>query len=73
VEAQSEGTAMRLFGIEMDANSYLPWFATIILLAIAIVGIRLLWPVVTAAWGDIHRRRQDPGHGNAGHQKELVS
>jgi branched-chain amino acid transport system permease protein len=73
VEAQSEGTAMRLFGIEMDANSLPPWFATIILLIIATGGIRLLWPAVTAAWSDIHQKRQNPELRNVGHRKEVVS
>jgi branched-chain amino acid transport system permease protein len=58
VEAQSEGTAMRLFGIDTDAGSFPPWIAAVVLLFAGIFGIRLFWPMVKAAWGEIHLGRQ---------------
>ncbi len=56
VEARTEGTAMRLFGLDMDASAALPWVLAVVFLAFGLVGGRLAWPKVTAAWGEIHLR-----------------
>jgi branched-chain amino acid transport system permease protein len=58
VEGQSEGTALRLFWIDTDAASPVPWIVAAVLLVIGITGLRLLWPRVTAAWADVHLGRQ---------------
>jgi branched-chain amino acid transport system permease protein len=57
VEGQSEGTAMRLFGVATNAASFMPWLIAVVLLVIGLIGGRLAWPFVTAAWNDIHQRR----------------
>ena len=57
VEGQSEGTAMRLFGVATNAASFTPWLIAVVLLVIGLIGGRLAWPFVTAAWNDIHQRR----------------
>lgn len=57
VEAQSEGTVMTLFGVGMDAGSLVPWIVAIVLFVAGLVGGRLAWPFVGAAWHDIHLRR----------------
>ncbi|MGO9004945.1 MAG: branched-chain amino acid ABC transporter permease [Beijerinckiaceae bacterium] len=57
VEAQTEGTAMRLFGFEMDASAAAPWILAVVFLAFGLAAGRLAWPRVTAAWGEIHLRR----------------
>jgi branched-chain amino acid transport system permease protein len=57
VEAGTEGTALKLFGIDMDAASAIPWIVALVFVALGFAGIRLFWPAVSAAWGEIHLRR----------------
>jgi branched-chain amino acid transport system permease protein len=56
VEARTEGTAMRLFGLDMDASAAVPWVLAVVFLAFGLAGGRLAWPKVTEAWSEIHLR-----------------
>jgi branched-chain amino acid transport system permease protein len=57
VEGATQGTAFKLLGIDVDAASTIPWALAAAFLILGVGGIRLFWPAVTAAWGDIHLRR----------------
>jgi branched-chain amino acid transport system permease protein len=57
VEAGTEGTPLKLFGIGMDAASAIPWILALVFVAVGFAGIRFFWPAVSAAWGEIHLRR----------------
>jgi branched-chain amino acid transport system permease protein len=57
VEAQQQGSVMNLFGFSVDAASFVPWIVAGGLFVAGIIGLKLLWPRVSAAWNDIHARR----------------
>jgi branched-chain amino acid transport system permease protein len=58
VEAQSQGTAMRLFGFSTDASAAPPWIVAVLLTVAGVALGRLFWPRVSAAWGQIHLLNQ---------------
>ena len=53
---QSEGTALRLFGVDVDAATARPWIVAVLLFGAGVVAVRLLWPRVGDAWGAVHAR-----------------
>jgi branched-chain amino acid transport system permease protein len=57
VEAGQQGSVMNLFGFSVDASSFVPWVVAAGLFIAGLIGLKLLWPVVSAAWNDIHARR----------------
>jgi branched-chain amino acid transport system permease protein len=54
--ARSEGSAMRLFGFEVDAASLAPWSTAVLLLCGGVGVTWLLWPKVTDAWAVVNVR-----------------
>jgi hypothetical protein len=54
--ARSEGTAMRLFGFEVDAASIGPWLTGLVLFCSGVGLTWLVWPKVTGAWGVVNVR-----------------
>ena len=54
--ARSEGSAMRLFGFEVDAASIGPWLLGLVLFCGGVGLTRLIWPKVTGAWGVVNVR-----------------
>jgi branched-chain amino acid transport system permease protein len=54
--ARSEGSAMRLFGIAVDASSLAPWSIALIVFCGGGGVTWLLWPKVTHAWGAVNVR-----------------
>jgi len=52
--ARSEGSAMNLFGLAIDASSIAPWAAALVLFAGGVATTRLLWPKVADAWGSVN-------------------
>jgi branched-chain amino acid transport system permease protein len=46
-----EGSAMRLFGVDVDAAAIAPWLVALVLLGAGAGLSRLLWPRVEDAWG----------------------
>jgi branched-chain amino acid transport system permease protein len=54
--ARSEGSAMRLFGLEVDASSLAPWSIAVVLLCGGVGVTSLLWPKVTDAWAAVNFR-----------------
>ncbi len=57
-QARSEGSAMRLFGLDVDASTAWPWIVAVGLFVLGASGVRLLWPRVGEAWGDVNARLQ---------------
>ena len=53
---QSEGSTIRLFGVNLDAATAPPWIAAIVLFGAGVVAVRLLWPRVGDAWGAVNER-----------------
>ena len=53
---QSEGTALRLFGVDVDAATARPWIVAVLLFGAGVSAVRLLWPRVGDAWGAVHAR-----------------
>ena len=49
-EARSEGSAMRLFGFDLDASTLPPWIVAIALFALGTGLVLRLWPRVGDAW-----------------------
>ena len=56
--AQSEGSAMSLFGFPVDASSIAPWAGAVVLLAGGVAATWLLWPKVEEAWGAVNKGLQ---------------
>jgi branched-chain amino acid transport system permease protein len=54
--ARSEGSAMRLFGFDVDASTAPPWIVAVLLFVLGTLGVRLLWPRVGDAWGEVNAR-----------------
>jgi branched-chain amino acid transport system permease protein len=54
--ARSEGSAMRLFGFDVDASTGTPWIVAILLFVLGTLGVRQLWPRVGDAWGEVNAR-----------------
>jgi branched-chain amino acid transport system permease protein len=54
--ARSEGSAMRLFGFDVDAASVKPWLAGLVLLCCGVGLTWLVWPKVSGAWGVVNVR-----------------
>jgi hypothetical protein len=59
--ARSEGSAMRLFGFNIDASMAAPWIVAILLFALGTLVVRRLWPRVGDAWGIVNARLQYRG------------
>ena len=59
--ARSEGSAMRLFGFDVDASTALPWIVAALLFVLGVLVVRLLWSKVGDAWGDVNARLQIRG------------
>ena len=53
---QSEGSAIRLFGVNLDAATAPPWIVAVLLFGVGVVAIRLLWPRIGDAWGAVNER-----------------
>jgi branched-chain amino acid transport system permease protein len=53
-EARSEGSAMRLFGFDVDASASTPWIVAIALFLTGTVLVLRLWPRVSDAWGAVN-------------------
>jgi branched-chain amino acid transport system permease protein len=49
-----EGGAASLFGFNVDASSPFPWLVALALLTAGVGSGRLLWPMVTDAWGTVN-------------------
>jgi hypothetical protein len=62
-EARSEGSAMRLFGFDVDASTLPPWIAAVALFASGTVLVLRLWPRVGDAWGAVNARLHFRGEG----------
>jgi branched-chain amino acid transport system permease protein len=54
--ARSEGSAMRLFGFEVDASSLAPWLIAVLLFCGGVGVTWLLWAKVTDAWAVVNFR-----------------
>jgi branched-chain amino acid transport system permease protein len=54
--ARSEGSAMRLFGFDVDSASPAPWLVGMVLLGVGLACVRWLWPGVETAWGTVNAR-----------------
>ena len=57
-EARSEGSAMRLFGFDVDASTAAPWIVAAALFVAGTVLVLKLWPRVSDAWGAVNARVQ---------------
>jgi branched-chain amino acid transport system permease protein len=55
-EARSEGSAMRLFGFDVDASALPPWIVAVALFVAGTVLVLRLWPRVGDAWGAVNAR-----------------
>ncbi len=55
-QVQSTGTAMRLFGVDVDVAAERPWIVAVLLFGAGVIAVRLLWPRVGDAWGAVHAR-----------------
>ena len=53
-EARSEGSAMRLFGFDVDASAPSPWIVAVALFVAGTVLVLRLWPRVGDAWGAVN-------------------
>jgi branched-chain amino acid transport system permease protein len=53
---QSEGSIVRLFGVNVDAATAPPWIVAFVLLGAGVVAVRLLWRQVGDAWGAVNER-----------------
>jgi branched-chain amino acid transport system permease protein len=62
-EARSEGSAMRLFGFDLDASTLPPWIVAIALFASGTALVLRLWPRVGDAWGAVNTRLHFRGEG----------
>jgi branched-chain amino acid transport system permease protein len=62
-EARSEGSAMRLFGFDVDASTPPPWIVAVALFAAGTVLVLRLWPRVGDAWGAVNARLHFRGEG----------
>lgn len=51
VKEASDGPAMHFLGLALNSNSSLTWAIAIGLFAIGVLGLRLVWPKVSDAWG----------------------
>ena len=59
--ARSEGSVMRLFGIDVDASTAWPWIVAVLLFFLGALVVRLVWPRVGDAWGDVNAQMQIRG------------
>ena len=62
-EARSEGSAMRLFGFDVDASTPPPWIVAVALFAAGTVLVLRLWPRVGDAWGAVNAGLHFRGEG----------
>ena len=53
---QSEGSAIRLFGANLDSATAPPWIVAVLLFGAGVAAVRLLWPRVGDAWGAVNER-----------------
>jgi branched-chain amino acid transport system permease protein len=53
---QSEGSVVRLFGLNLDAATAPPWIVAVLLLGVGVAAVRWLWPRVGDAWGVVNER-----------------
>ena len=54
--ARSDGSAMGLFGFDIDASTATPWIVAVALFGGGVLMVRRFWPRVAAAWGAIDAR-----------------
>jgi branched-chain amino acid transport system permease protein len=54
--ARSEGSAMRLFGFDVDASTAAPWIVAVLLFGAGVVMVWRVWPRVGDAWGAVNAR-----------------
>ncbi len=59
--ARSEGSVMRLFGFDVDASTAWPWIVAVLLFFLGALVVRLVWPRVGDAWGDVNAQMQIRG------------
>jgi branched-chain amino acid transport system permease protein len=53
---QSEGSVVRLFGLNLDAATAPPWIVAVLLFGVGVAAVRWLWPRVGDAWGVVNER-----------------
>jgi branched-chain amino acid transport system permease protein len=53
---QSEGSAIRLFGVNLDSAAAPPWIVAVALFGAGVAAVRLLWPRVGDAWSVVNER-----------------
>lgn len=53
VKAQGEGTVFHRLSMTIDSASPLPWIVGLILFVAGLVALKLVWPRVHDAWGDV--------------------
>jgi branched-chain amino acid transport system permease protein len=62
-QARSEGSAMRLFGFDVDASTPAPWIVAVALLVAGTLFVLRLWPRVGDAWAAVNARLRLRGAG----------
>jgi len=62
-QARSEGSAMRLFGFDVDASTPAPWIVAVALFVAGTLFVLRLWPRVSDAWGAVNARLRLRGAG----------
>ena len=62
-QARSEGSAMRLFGFDVDASTPAPWIVAVALFVAGTLLVLRLWPRVSDAWGAVNARLRLRGAG----------
>jgi branched-chain amino acid transport system permease protein len=55
-QARSEGSAIRLFGFDVDASTPAPWIVAVGLFVAGTLLVLRLWPRVSDAWGAVNAR-----------------
>ena len=62
-QARSEGSAMRLFGFDVDASTPPPWIVAVALLVAGTLLVLRLWPMVSDAWEAVNAHLRLRGAG----------
>jgi branched-chain amino acid transport system permease protein len=62
-QGRSEGSAMRLFGFDVDASTPPPWIVAVTLFLAGTLFVPRLWPRVGDAWGAVNARLHFRGEG----------
>lgn len=57
VKAASDGPAMHFFGLALNSNSVLTWAMAVGLFAAGVIGLWLVWPRISDAWGAVSLAR----------------